>query len=312
MQVNTARREQQKALVGFIGASGSGKTVSALLVAYGMMQEKYKDDEEVNLWEKIGVIDTEHKRSMLYVGQTFGDIEVGGFSHIDLTPPYTTARYTKAIELLKESGCEVILIDSLSHQWTGEGGLIETHNSMTGNSFQNWGKLSGETTDLIKALTSNDMHFLTTLRTKTEYVVEPNEKGKMAPRKIGTKPVQKDDLEYEFIINFHIDIDHMAFPTKDNTALFSDAARLLNAESGAQLYRWLELGVDVKAELAKEKENKLARLIELAESSEENAQLVKSFEASAGMTIDNFPIRLLDRAIERLEQLALPEGDTND
>lgn len=301
MKPTTARREQQKALIGFIGSSGSGKTVSALLVAYGMMREKYPD-EKVNVWDKIGLIDTEHQRSMLYVGQTFNDVEIGGFLHIDFTPPYTTERYSQAITALKDEDCEVIIIDSLSHQWTGEGGVIDEHSNMTGNSFQNWGKLSSETTDLIKALTSNDIHILTTMRTKTEYVVEPNEKGKMAPRKIGTKPVQKDDMEYEFIINFNIDMDHVATTSKDNTGLFSDKSRMLNKDSGSQLYKWLELGVDVKAELAKEKENKLQELNELASSNKDLKSLLESFEASAGMTVENFPIKLLDRAIERMKK----------
>src|SRR6185312_8377433 len=140
---------------------------------------------------------------------------------------------------------EVIIIDSLSHNWQGEGGIIETHANMTGNSFQNWGKLSTETTDLIKTLTRNDVHILCTLRTKTEYVMEMNDKGKQAPRKIGTKPMQKDEMEYEFMINFNINIDHIAETSKDNTRLFEGQAFQINEDVGRKLYKWLELGVDV-------------------------------------------------------------------
>ncbi|EOO29795.1 hypothetical protein IIU_05380, partial [Bacillus cereus VD133] len=181
-QVTEARREKMKAVIGFIGCSGSGKTGSALLTAFGMMQEAYPDLSAEELWKTIGVIDTEHERSKLHVGLVYGETKIGNFLHINFTPPYTTERYNEAVQVMKNAGAEVLIIDSLSHNWQGEGGIIETHGEMSGNSFQNWGKLSSETTKLIKTLTQNNVHILATLRTKTEYVVEPDAKGKMAPR----------------------------------------------------------------------------------------------------------------------------------
>ncbi|PFB39833.1 hypothetical protein CN404_30650, partial [Bacillus thuringiensis] len=209
-QVTEAKREKMKAVIGFIGCSGSGKTGSSLLTAFGMMQEAYPDLSEEELWKKIGVIDTEHERSKLHVGLVYGEVKIGNFLHINFTPPYTTERYNEAVRVMKQAGVEVIIIDSLSHNWQGEGGIVETHGGMSGNSFQNWGKLAPETTKLIKTLTQNDVHILATLRTKTEYVVESDSNGRMAPRKVGTKPVQKDEMEYEFMLNFVIDIEHVA------------------------------------------------------------------------------------------------------
>lgn len=315
-----ARREKQKAVIGFIGASGSGKTVSALLTAYGMMREAYPDASEEDVWGKIGVADTEHGRALLYWNEQFGDVKVGEFLHIDFDPPYSTDRYNDAVKALKDAGCEVVIIDSLSHNWQGEGGIIETHANMSGNSFQNWGKLSSETTSLIKTLTRNNVHILCTLRTKTEYVVEPNEQGKSAPRKIGTKPVQKDEMEYEFMINFVINSEHLSETTKDNTRLFEGHLLRLNEEVGSKLYKWLELGIDIKAEeaAAKAKEDELRaelakEIRNLEQISEAHKTMVTEFEYKTKATVEDFNLKLLERAKSLLETIEAPvtEEQTN-
>lgn len=303
-----ARREKQKAVIGFIGPSGSGKTVSALRMAYGMMKEAYPEAEESKIWSKIGVADTEHKRSLLYWNETFGDMRVGEFMHIDFTPPYTTERYNGAVQALKKIGCEVIIVDSLSHNWQGAGGIIETHSNMTGNSFQNWGKLSSETTSLIETLTTNNVHVICTMRTKIEYVVELNEHGKMAPRKVGTKPVQKDEFEYEFMINFIVNMEGVSETSKDNTRLFEGESKVITEEDGGKLYRWVELGVDVKSEenakraLEEEARQLLIHTIkEMVGSDAELQSKITNFEFKANQKLENFSIVLLKTAIERLK-----------
>jgi hypothetical protein len=298
-----ARREKMKAVIGFIGCSGSGKTAGALLTASGMMQEAYPALPQEERWEKIGVIDTEHGRSKLYANTDFDGEWIGEFLHIDFDPPYTTERYDMAVRAMKEAGCEIIIIDSLSHNWQGEGGIVETHGKMSGNSFQNWGKLASETTSLVKTLTRNDVHIFCTLRTKTEYVVEPNAEGKAAPRKIGTKPVQKDEMEYEFMVNFNISIDHAAETSKDNTRIFEGNEFKLNADVGRKLYKWLELGVDVKAEEEAKRTSLIEQVKQLASTDSEAAKKVEEFEFKANMKLDEFTIRLAQVALDRLQNL---------
>ncbi|MGE7429062.1 AAA family ATPase [Bacillus thuringiensis] len=300
-QVTQAKREKMKAVIGFIGCSGSGKTGSSLLTAFGMMQEAYPNLTEEELWKKVGVIDTEHKRSKLHVGLVYGETKIGNFLHINFTPPYTTERYNEAVQVMKNAGAEVLIIDSLSHNWQGEGGIIETHGEMSGNSFQNWGKLSSETTKLIKTLTQNNVHILATLRTKTEYVVEPDAKGKMAPRKVGTKPVQKDEMEYEFMLNFVIDIDHVADTSKDNTQMFEGNPQKITAEVGRKLYQWLELGIDVKAEEENERNNLIAKIIEIVESSDEAAKMLDEIEFKTKQKLQDFNLKYLNAALDRLQ-----------
>jgi hypothetical protein len=297
-----ARREKMKAVVGFIGCSGSGKTAGALLTAYGMMKEAYPDLSEEEIWDKIGVIDTEHGRSKLYAGSTFGDTRIGEFLHIDFEPPYSTERYNQAVLAMKGAGAEVIIVDSLSHNWQGEGGIVETHGQMSGNSFQNWGKLAPETTALVKTLTRNDVHIFATLRTKQEYVVEQNADGKSVPRKVGTKPVQKDEMEYEFMLNFSIGIDHMAETSKDNTQMFEGKPLKITADVGKKLYQWLELGVDVKAEEEALRANLIEQVKGVIKNNDEAAKKVSEFEFKTNMKLEDFPINLAKLAVERLKE----------
>lgn len=298
-----ARREKMKAVVGFIGPSGSGKTAGALLTAYGMMREAYPDLPESELWEKIGVIDTEHGRSKLYADVTFNETKIGQFLHIDFEPPYSTERYNKAVLAMKNAGCEVVIVDSLSHNWQGEGGIVETHGQMSGNSFQNWGKLAPETSALVKTLTRNDIHILATLRTKQEYVVEINGEGKSVPRKVGTKPVQKDELEYEFMLNFSIGIDHIAESSKDNTMMFEGKKIKLNAEVGRDLYQWLELGIDVKAEQEAKRLSLIDEIKQLSGKDTNVQKKIEEFEFKANMKLNDFTIKLAQAALDRLQAL---------
>lgn len=309
-----ARREKMKAVVGFIGCSGSGKTAGALLTAYGMMKEAYPDLSDEEIWDKIGVIDTEHGRAKLYADTDFDGTRIGQFLHIDFTPPYTTDRYNQAVMAMKQAGCEVIIVDSLSHNWQGEGGIVDAHSKMQGNSFQNWGKLSSETNELIKTLTRNNVHILATLRTKQEYVVELNAEGKSVPKKIGTKPVQKDEMEYEFMLNFSIGIDHIAETSKDNTRIFEGNPQRITPEVGAKLYQWLELGIDVQAEerrkreeaaaqADKEKAEAIKAIREVVKSNDDAAKLLGNIEFKAGTSLDNFSPAWAKAALEQITKL---------
>ncbi|MGQ4289099.1 AAA family ATPase, partial [Bacillus thuringiensis] len=209
--------------------------------------------------------------------------------------------------VMKNTGAEVIIIDSLSHNWQGEGGIVETHGGMSGNSFQNWGKLAPETTKLIKTVTQNDVHILTTLRTKTEYVVEQDANGRMAPRKVGTKPVQKDELEYEFMLNFVIDIDHVATTSKDNTQLFEGNPQKITADVGRKLYQWLELGIDVKAEEEAKRTSLVQQVMAIAQEHMEAQKKIQEFEWKANVKIENFTIKLLETALDRLQVFKIKE-----
>ena len=204
------------------GPSGSGKTYSALLLAYGLCND----------WAKICVIDTENHSADLYS-------QLGEYNTISLTGPYTPERYMQAIDVCVKAGIEVIIIDSLSHEWEY---IINFHATLTGNSFTNWGKVTPRHNEFIQTLLDTNKHVIATVRTKQDYVLNERN-GKMVPEKIGLKPIQRDDLEYLFTLTFEIDRNHVAMSTKDRTGLFSNKqGQLINEDTGKSILEWCNYG----------------------------------------------------------------------
>lgn len=304
MQVQDAIREKQKALIGMVGTTNSGKSLSALLLAYGIINSMYPNVTEKEKWAKIGAADTEHKRLLNYVGQEWYGVKIGSFKYINFEPPFNTDRYNMAIKILKQQGVEVAIIDSLSHQWQGEGGVVETHGSMQGNSFQNWGKLAPESSKLVKGLTTQDIHVITTLRVKSDYVIELVD-GKNVPKKVGMKPIQKEDMEYEFDTVFSIDTDHRARISKDITNIFETDEFFITPEIGEKLYRYLELGVDVQAEERARREEEeanrksnVAKIRELSSTDANVAKIVSDCEFKANLQLENMTVAMVDKIIK--------------
>src|SRR6056297_667392 len=135
MKLRTAERKQAKIKLGLEGPSGSGKTYSALLLAYGLVQN----------WSKVAVIDTENHSADLYA-------HLGDYKVLQLDRPYTPERYIQAIQACEDASMEVIIIDSVTHEWDGAGGILETHGNMTGNSFTNWNKVSPRHTAFVQRI----------------------------------------------------------------------------------------------------------------------------------------------------------------
>lgn len=227
MHLQKASRKKAKIKLCLQGPSGSGKTYSALLVAYGLCND----------WTKICVIDTENHSADLYS-------HLGEYNTISLTGPYTPERYMQAIEVCVKAGIEVIIIDSLSHEWEY---IINFHASLSGNSFTNWGKVTPRHNEFIQTLLDTNKHVIATVRTKQDYVL--NEKnGKMVPEKIGLKPIQRDDLEYLFTLTFEIDRNHIAQSTKDRTGLFSNKqGQVINVDTGRSILGWCNYGKEETA-----------------------------------------------------------------
>lgn len=230
MQIRKAERKKAKLRLGISGASGSGKTWSALAIATGM-------------GGKIGIIDTEAGRGELYANDFNYDI-------IRLDAPYSPERYIEAIRIFERAGYDILIIDSLSHAWVGEGGILSIVDRSGSNSFtQGWKIATPKQNALIDAIVTSKLHIITTLRVKTEYVVEKNDRGKSEPRKVGLSPVQRDGLEYEFTVFMDINQDHVAHITKDNTKLFDQQYLQPSKDMGAKLMHWLNDGIDHIAEI---------------------------------------------------------------
>ncbi len=229
--IHRATKCRAKLRLGMSGPAGSGKTYSALLLAHGLGGQS----------GSIGLIDTEHGSGDLYA-----DLLPEGYDVLQLTPPFTPARYIEAIHALEDAGVQTIIVDSLSHAWTGEGGSLDRHGKITdrsGNSWQAWRQVTPEHNALVEAMLQSPCHVIATMRAKTEYVQEKDERtGRQVVRKIGLAPVMRDGIEYEFTIFMELDSQHLAHVGKDRTRLFDGMILRPDAQMGRELLAWLDSG----------------------------------------------------------------------
>lgn len=236
----TAQRRKAKARVAITGPAGSGKTYSALLVARGLASS----------WDKIAMIDTEHGSGDLYS-------DLGKYCIATMKPPYQPERAVKAMGLATESGFEVIILDSMSHFWAGEGGLLELHDRMTGNPYVNWGLITPRQIALVKAILESPVHVIATMRSKIKHeMVE--EDGKKKVHKLGLKPIQREGVDYEFDVVLDLNQNHLASCSKDRTSLFDGTMEIPTTGTGERLRDWLDAGADV-AEPAPVPESNIAQ-----------------------------------------------------
>ena len=206
------------------------------------MRASHPQLSETELWEKLCVIDTENGSGSLYVGTQAGGVRVGEYLTINLEAPYSATRYLEAIEAAESAGVEFLIIDSLSHAWSGEGGLLDMQANIakrSGNSYTAWRDVTPLHNKLVDRILQCPMHVAATLRTKTEYVIEDNGNGKKSPRKVGMAPIFREGLEYEFSVFFELAQDHSAAATKDRTGLFDGQYFIITPEAGAKIAGWL-------------------------------------------------------------------------
>jgi hypothetical protein len=223
-----AQKKKSKLRLAFIGPAGSGKTRSALEVAAG-------------LGTKIAVLDTERGSASLYSDHVAFDVcELESFS---------PGAYVEAIQAAEAAGYEVIVIDSLSHAWSGKDGALEqvdkaAKRSGSGNSFNAWREVTPQHNTMVDAILRCRAHVIVTMRTKTEYVVEKDERtGRSAPRKIGLAPVQRDGLDYEFTVVGDIDLEHTLTITKTRCEALDGAVIVKpGLAMAATLLAWLDSG----------------------------------------------------------------------
>ncbi|MBK9299085.1 MAG: AAA family ATPase [Bacteroidetes bacterium] len=251
MELKTASRKRAKIKMALQGPSGSGKTMSALLLAYGLC----------NQWSKVAVIDTENHSAELYS-------HLGKYNVVNIGAPYTPEKYCEAIRLCENAGMEVIIIDSISHEWDSSGGILDVHGNMAGNSFTNWSKLTPRHNAFIQTILQSSTHIIATIRSKQDYVLQ-EKNGKMVPEKVGLKGVTRDGIDYEFTLVLDIDIKHNATANKDRTGLFSNQPEFkITAETGAKILAWCNSGVHVNIPQANVSQQNLTIGLSMKESIE--------------------------------------------
>jgi len=224
--IEKASKRAKKLRIGLFGPSGYGKTYSSLLMAYGICKD----------WEKICVIDTEHGSASLYS-------DLGQFMVINFNPPYSPKNYIKAIRTAENAGFEVIIIDSIAHEWAGKGGCLEIHDKLGGR-FQDWSKVSPMHNAFIDAILASKAHVITCGRTKQEYALTTGDSGKMRVQKMGLKEITREGFEYELDIAFRlVNENHLVEVSKDRTRIFDGVDPfIITSETGETLAKWSSEG----------------------------------------------------------------------
>jgi hypothetical protein len=225
-----AERKHSKLRLALAGPAGSGKTLSALKIAKGMAQ---------TLGCKVAVIDTEKGSSNLYA-------HVCDFDVLEFNAPYDPARYVSAIKLAEKEGYGIIIIDSGSHEWNGEGGCLQMVDKITQadknhNSYMAWNTITPKHVAFIEAILQSPAHIICTLRSKTAYELVKDERtGRTKPVKLGLAPITREGMDFEFTTWLDLFVEnHLATSSKDRTGMFDGVPELITEETGQKLLGWL-------------------------------------------------------------------------
>lgn len=225
-----ATKSEAKARVAVTGPSGSGKTYTSLLWA-----------EELADGGDIAVIDTERSSAKLYADRF-------NFFTLSMTPPFHPLRLVEALADAEEAGFAVVVIDSLSHFWAGSGGVLEivdeAKSRFKGNTHAAWQVGTPLQQKMVDSILAFNGHTIATMRAKTEWALNPDERGRITPTKIGLSPQQRDMIEYEFTLMLDVDVEHRASVSKTRCELLAD--RTFDADEAVEAARlfksWLGSG----------------------------------------------------------------------
>lgn len=221
-----AIRSQTRIKIGITGPTGSGKTYSALRLASG-------------LGKKIAVIDSENGSASLYSDKFEFDV-------VEIKPPYTTEKYEAAIDQAVKLKYDVLVIDSTSHAWMGEGGLLEQKEALDRrpgtNHWTNWAPITKKQNQFMGKILHSDINIISTMRSKMEYV-QNDSGGKKKIEKAGLAPQQRDGVEYEYSIVFELAMNNEAEAGKDRTGLFFGKIFKITEDTGEIIKQWLNSSV---------------------------------------------------------------------
>ena len=228
-----ATRKKLRLRMALDGPSGSRKTFSALRFAFGLAGES----------GKVAALDTEHKAAAKYEGLSPDGIP-WNFDTCELES-FSPSTYTAVIKEAGRQGYDVLVIDSLSHAWEGVGGALDLVDRKGGNKFTAWKEITPMHRDMIEAILSSPCHVIVTMRSKMEYVLEENERGKQVPRKVGMAPIQRAGTEYEFDVVADLDHTHTLTVSKTRCPDLDEARAVKpGAEFIQPLIAWLGEGTE--------------------------------------------------------------------
>jgi KaiC/GvpD/RAD55 family RecA-like ATPase len=269
-----AERKKAKLRLALSGTSGSGKTYGALQIAKG-------------IGGKVAVLDTERGSASLYA-------DMMDFDVVELGPPYEPERFVEVMDAAAKAGYDVLVIDSITHEWKGAGGMLEIVDNIArakfrGNSYAAWNEGDKRHRRFVDAMLHSPMHIIVTMRSKAVYV-EGERNGKKTIQKQGAAPEQRDGIEYEFTAVLDLTVDgNLAVKSKDRTRLFGDPF-VITEDTGRQLREWLESGVEVPEPTTLDKYNAIIKA----------AKDAKGQDFTPYATIEEIPTEIREWAASRV------------
>ncbi len=289
-----ATKAQLKARLAIDGPTGSGKTWTSLEVARGLAG----DDG------RIVLIDSERGSGALYSDEF-------AYDYFRFEPPYDPAKLTEVVRAAETQGYDVIVVDSLSHFWEGEGGTLDIVDAAAqrshGNTYAGWKVGTPALRHLIDALLGLDAHLIVTMRSKMEYLLTENDKGKQVPTKVGMAPVMRAGVEYEFQLVGDMDLEHRMVITKSRCKVLADQVIQPNrAPDMAETFKkWLGSGEPVATREQVDKVLAVFGGIEEAEA----RKSAKALFADAFGKPDHLLASQFDAALAFAEELAGPQDE---
>lgn len=271
------------------GPSGSGKSLGALALAAGLTNGG-----------KVAVIDTENGSASLYADRY-------GFDTLGLSPPYLTKKYLDALEQAVEGGYDALVIDSISHQWDGDGGILQRKDEAdarpNSNHWTNWGPFTKEHNRFRAAILSAPLHVIATMRSKMAYT-QSESGGKKKIEKLGLQPLQREGMEYEFTVTWDVGMDHMAAASKDRTSLFAEPVDLTDAKIAKRLLDWLASAPSPAA--ISDLQRKRLWALATSRGMDESALRKLVIDTAAVESTKDIPLSLFNAVIDAVEDFKAP------
>ena len=287
-------KTQTKLSVAVYGPSGSGKTVAAFKLAKGIQEQLYPDEK----LEDIGLyIDTERRSSTKVVGRSIGGEVLNPLELYTFEPPFDIYKLAELIDYaVYVKHKKIIVVDSYTAFWSGVDGILDRVAELDvelGAAKKMYGAWSEK--EIVKKknilknlMTNSEAHMIICFRAKTEYVLEPNAKGKMMPRPVGLKEDMQQDVRYEFDAVISIDKEtHEAEVVKDRIGFYEiretskNPTSPLTIEDGKCLARLVSEGLSLE-EIAKRKTATMINYI--LDAKEHNSSVIKALETRLKVT----------------------------
>ncbi len=272
-----ATKEQSFGRWATFGPPGSGKTYTSLIFATCLAKLRNS---------RVAYIDSEHGSASKYA-------DIFDFDVINLDS-FSPIIYVQAINAAENTGYRVIVIDSLSHAWNGKDGALEMVDRIagSGNKFSAWRTVTPQHNDLVESMLRVNADLFVTMRSKVEYVVEKDDRGKAVPRKVGLAPIQREGLEYEFDVVADMDTDNILHISKTRCPTLTGQHILKPADDVIDIFsQWLTSGEKPRERITKSQLAEFAKQLSM-----EPVEIGEALNARK-MMFDEFRVEEMKQAI---------------